>query len=316
MGIFVASNAVRGLMLWYSILLFNCGLQPMLWCDMITIMTSSSLLVLFYTVLPSTTSLPFRNTMPVGMDEASFIAPTASLVGDVKIGKGSCVWYGAIIRGDGNYIKIGEETSVGDGSIIHVATFTGDIAINIGNRVSIGPKTVIHACTIEDGAQIGSGSIVLNGAVVGRGSVLASGSLASPGKKIPAGELWAGTPARMIRKLNNEEKKALDVAIKDHIEHSRIHAAECAKSWEQVAMEEETADNVCEDDDDNSRERDTRGHLELIYMEDKESSPTLGRVFNHELRRDDEEMEEWVGKPHRPEEALPGKERPLHQVKK
>ncbi len=249
--------------------------------------------------------------MPVGMNDASFIAPTASLIGDIKIGKRSCLWYGAVVRGDVNYVTIGEETSIGDGSLVHVAKLGGDIPTIIGNRVSIGPKAVIHACTLEDGAQIGSGSVVLNGAAVGRGSVLAAGSLASPGVKIPAGELWAGIPARMVRKLNNEEMEALAVAIKDHIDHSRIHAAECAKSWEQVAMEEETADNQCDDDIDNNRERNNRGHLELIYREDREASPTLGRIYNHELRRDDDEMEEWVGKPRRPEEALPGKERPL-----
>ncbi len=248
--------------------------------------------------------------MPAGVDEASFIAPTASIIGDVIIGKRSCLWYGAIVRGDVNYVRIGEETSVGDGSIIHVAKLGGDIPTIIGNRVSIGPKAAIHACTLEDDVQICSGSIVLNGAVVGRGSVLAAGSIASPGTNIPAGELWAGTPARMVRKLNVEEKEALPVAIKDHIDHSLVHAAECAKNWEQVAMEEEIANNACEDDDDNTRELDNRSHLELIYKEEKEASPTLGRVYNHELRRDDNEMEEWIGKPRSPEEAPPGKERP------
>ncbi len=248
--------------------------------------------------------------MPAGVDEASFIAPTASVIGDVKIGKRSCLWYGAIVRGDVNYVRIGEETSVGDGSIIHVAKLGGDIPTIIGNRVSIGPKAAIHACTLEDDVQICSGSIVLNGAVVGRGSVLAAGSIASPGTNIPAGELWAGTPARMVRKLNVEEKEALPVAIKDHIDHSLVHAAECAKNWEQVAMEEEIVNNACEDDDDNTRELDNRSHLELIYKEEKEASPTLGRVYNHELRRDDNEMEEWIGKPRSPEEAPPGKERP------
>ncbi len=134
----------------------------------------------------------------------SFIAPTCDIIGAVEIGKNSSVWFRVVIRADINRIKIGSYTNVQDGSVLHV---DDDEGIDIGSFVTIGHNCVLHACHIADSALIGMGAIVLNGARIGKGSIVAAGALVTKGFNVPAYTLVMGVPAKVVRRLTEEEKK-------------------------------------------------------------------------------------------------------------
>jgi len=142
-----------------------------------------------------------------------FVADSARVIGDVEIGTGSSVWFGAVIRGDVNYIRIGAQTNIQDNAVIHVASAaalpdgrekTGYPTI-IGDRVTVGHMALIHACEIGDECLIGMNSCVMDGAVVEQGAIVAAGALVTPGKRVPTGQLWAGSPARYVRDMKPEE---------------------------------------------------------------------------------------------------------------
>ncbi|MGI6325380.1 MAG: gamma carbonic anhydrase family protein [Saccharofermentanales bacterium] len=131
------------------------------------------------------------------IDEEAFVAPGASVVGDVRIGAQSSVWFNAVIRGDNAPVRIGEGTSVQDNACIHDRT-------TIGNRVTIGHGAVVHACTVDDNALIGMGAVILDGAVVGADSIVAAGSVVRMGTIIPPATLFAGNPAVWKKDLSEE----------------------------------------------------------------------------------------------------------------
>jgi carbonic anhydrase/acetyltransferase-like protein (isoleucine patch superfamily) len=131
------------------------------------------------------------------------VAPGAALIGDVEIGPLASVWFGCVVRGDVHQIRIGARTNVQDGTIIHA---TRDrFATLIGEEVTIGHRALVHGCTLEDRAFIGMGATVMDGATVESTAMLAAGALLTPGKRIPAGQLWTGTPARYARDLSADE---------------------------------------------------------------------------------------------------------------
>jgi carbonic anhydrase/acetyltransferase-like protein (isoleucine patch superfamily) len=148
--------------------------------------------------------LPFQGVRP-RIAASAFLAPTAAVIGDVEIAEEASLWFGVVVRGDVNAIRIGPRTNVQDGTIVHAAT--GTFATHIGAEVTIGHAAVIHACRLEDRAFIGIKAVVLDGAVVEEGAMVAAGSLVGPGKRIPKGELWAGNPARFRRKLGAEDAR-------------------------------------------------------------------------------------------------------------
>jgi carbonic anhydrase/acetyltransferase-like protein (isoleucine patch superfamily) len=150
-----------------------------------------------------------------------FVADTAMVIGDVEIGARSTIWFGAVIRGDVYYIRIGEDTSIQDNSVIHVTH--GQNATVIGNRVTVGHSVTLHGCTVRDRCIIGMGSTVLDLADVGERCILGAGSLVSPGTKIPPGHLALGNPARVKRPLTEKEL--------DWIESSADHYVELAKTY-------------------------------------------------------------------------------------
>lgn len=146
--------------------------------------------------------LPYRGRWPRIADDV-FIAPGASVVGDVEIGAGSSVWFNAVLRGDDQPIRVGERVNIQDGCVIHVHTrFQGTY---IGDEVTIGHMALLHACNIHSGAFIGMGSVVLDEGTVEGGAMLAAGALLTPGKTVRSGELWAGRPARFMRALGERE---------------------------------------------------------------------------------------------------------------
>ena len=147
--------------------------------------------------------LPFQGTPPRIAADA-FIAETAVIIGNVVIGSQSGIWFGCVLRGDVNDIRIGERTNIQDGTIIHVSG--SDQGTYLGDDVTVGHMVLLHACTIEDRAFIGMKSCLLDNVYVEQGGMVAAGSLVTPGKRVRSGELWMGNPARCKRMLSEDEK--------------------------------------------------------------------------------------------------------------
>jgi len=163
---------------------------------------------------------PFGGKSPL-LGEGAFVAESASVIGDVVIGARSSIWYGAVLRGDVEKIRIGDETSIQDNTVIHVDS--SGFSTLVGNRVTVGHSVVLHGCRIGDNALIGIGSIVLNGAEVGDDSMIGAGSLVTPGTKIPPGVLALGSPARVKRPLTEEEKRQVQEGVANYIRLGREH---------------------------------------------------------------------------------------------
>lgn len=174
-----------------------------------------------------------RGTHPEISGEA-FIAENAVIIGDVKIGPGSSIWYGCVLRGDGNKIRVGRNTNIQDGTVVHCnhdpegdyRETGGGMPTFIGDDVTIGHMALIHACTLEDGAFIGMSATVTDLAVVEGGSMVGAGALVSPGKRVPKGQLWAGVPAKYRRDLSPEEQAANAYIAEHYVEMAAIHRAE------------------------------------------------------------------------------------------
>lgn len=145
--------------------------------------------------------LPWNGVWPTIATDA-FIAPNATIIGDVHIGSRSSVWFGVVIRGDVNHIRIGERTNIQDLTMVHVASKDGPTII--GNDILIGHSAIIHGCTLEDGAFVGMRATVMDYAVVESQAMVAAGALVGPNKRIPKGQLWAGSPAKFMRDLKPE----------------------------------------------------------------------------------------------------------------
>jgi len=154
--------------------------------------------------------LPFDGFAPRIAPDA-FVARTATVIGDVVIGADCGIFFGCVLRGDGNIISIGERSNIQDGTIIHVnAQADGGrgkdgYACRIGNDVTIGHMVLLHACTLEDGSFVGMKACIMDGAVVETQAMVAAGALVTPGKRVRRGELWAGSPAKLMRRLSEDE---------------------------------------------------------------------------------------------------------------
>lgn len=145
---------------------------------------------------------PFAGEWPQLASDV-FVAPGAQLIGKVSVGDGSSIWFNCVLRGDVGRIHVGARTNIQDGTVVHVTG--GRFDTHIGDDVLVGHACIIHGCRLEDHAFIGMGSTILDGAVVEGDAMLAAGSLLTPGKRVPAGEMWAGRPAKFLRGLSAEE---------------------------------------------------------------------------------------------------------------
>lgn len=155
----------------------------------------------------------YRNVLPT-LGPRVFIDPQACVIGDVVLGQDVSIWPFTVVRGDVNFIRIGDRTNVQDGSVIHVShdgphAKRGGFATHIGSDVTIGHKAIIHACTIEDAVLIGMGAVVLDGAVIRKHGFVGAGALIAPGKEVGEAELWLGNPAKKVRVLRDAEIEAL-----------------------------------------------------------------------------------------------------------
>ena len=151
-----------------------------------------------------------------------FIAPSATIIGDVRLGAGASVWYGAVLRGDINFISIGEGTNLQDGAIGHLAD---DLPLEVGDFVTVGHGAVIHACVIEDECLIGMNATVLDGARIGRQSIVAAGTVVPQGMQVPEGSLVAGIPAATRKALSPERRQGLRKWAEKYVEVAKAHQA-------------------------------------------------------------------------------------------
>lgn len=154
--------------------------------------------------------------------ESAWLAPGSFVVGDVVIGEASSVWYNAVIRGDSDAVRIGRRSNLQDGVIVH--TQKGDPAV-IGDDVSLGHNAVVHGATIENGCLIGMNSTVLSGAVVGEGSLVAAGALVPQGMEVPPRSLVAGVPAKIVRELREDDRKAVRRNSELYVGYTEHHRA-------------------------------------------------------------------------------------------
>lgn len=145
---------------------------------------------------------PFRGVMP-RIAESAYVDVSAQLIGDVVIGERSSIWLNVSIRGDVNYIRVGDETSIQDNSVVHVDA--GLHPCIIGNRVTVGHRAVLHGCEVSDDVLIGIGAVVLSGAKIGKGAVIAAGALVPERMEVPANTVAMGTPAKVRRQVTLEE---------------------------------------------------------------------------------------------------------------
>ena len=153
-------------------------------------------------------------------DSSVFIANNATVLGDVRIGANSSVWYQAVLRGDINYIQIGEGTNLQDGVICHLSD---DYPVVLGNYVTVGHGAMIHACTIEDECLIGMNSTILDGAVIGRNSIIAAGTVVPVGTVVPEGSLVAGVPGVVKKELSSAQRYSIRGWAEKYIEVKEAH---------------------------------------------------------------------------------------------
>ncbi len=165
--------------------------------------------------------LPFRNLQPRIAPDA-WVAENAVVIGDTEIAPHANVWFGCVLRGDIAPIRVGAYANIQDGTVVHVSSKLAE-GTRIGAHVTIGHMCLIHACTLEDRSFVGMKACVMDGAVVETGAWVAAGAVVTPGKRVPTGQLWAGTPARYLRDLTDEEKL--------YIEHLPGHYARLAQEY-------------------------------------------------------------------------------------
>lgn len=154
------------------------------------------------------------------MDETIFIAPSADIVGDVKLDKNSSVWYQTVLRGDQESIEVGENSNIQDGTVIHCDPNNPTI---IGKNVSVGHNCTLHGCNINDNVIVGMGSIVLNGAKIGKNSIIGAGSLITQNKEFAPGKLILGSPAKEVRDLTEEELASIEKNAKEYLKLKEIN---------------------------------------------------------------------------------------------
>ena len=164
---------------------------------------------------------PYGKRHPALAEEV-FVAPGAMVIGWVTVEMRANIWYNAVVRGDVNHIRIGADTNIQDGAVLHVDS--GDDVLNIGERVTVGHQAVLHACTLEDECLIGMHATVLNNAVVQRHVLVAAGAVVRPGSVLETGGLYGGIPARRIRDLTAQELAHFPVSARHYVEYAREHS--------------------------------------------------------------------------------------------
>lgn len=147
-----------------------------------------------------------------------FVADGAHLIGDVRLARDVSIWFNAVLRADINLIEIGERTNIQDGAVLHV---THEYPVRIGRDVTVGHRAIVHGCTIGDCCLIGMGSVILDNAQVGSYSLVAAGAVVREGFVVPEGVLVAGVPARVVRALTDDERRAIAESALHYVEYAK-----------------------------------------------------------------------------------------------
>jgi carbonic anhydrase/acetyltransferase-like protein (isoleucine patch superfamily) len=161
----------------------------------------------------------FNGKKPL-IDKTCYISESVDIIGEVVIEKDANIWFGARLRGDMNRIYVGENTNIQENSVVHVDFHC---ETNIGKNVTIGHGAIIHGCTISENVLVGMGSIILNGAKISRNTIIGAGSLIPQGKEFEEGVLILGSPAKVIRKLTDEEIESIQKSVNNYVELSKIY---------------------------------------------------------------------------------------------
>ncbi|MCO7151555.1 gamma carbonic anhydrase family protein [Vagococcus lutrae] len=148
----------------------------------------------------------------------NFVAKSADLIGKIKLGEASTIWYQSVIRGDYGVISIGDRSNIQDGSVVHVDEQYPTV---VGDDVTVGHRCIIHGCTIEDRVIVGMGSTIMNGAKIGQDSIVGANSLVTERKEFPPGSLIMGSPAKVIRALTDEEKQSILVNAHEYVQNGQ-----------------------------------------------------------------------------------------------
>ena len=156
------------------------------------------------------------------LGEGAWIAPSADLIGDIRLGDRASIWFGAIIRADNTPIILGEDTNFQDSAIGHSDP---GVPLTIGARVTVGHQAILHGCTVSDDCLIGMGARILNGAFLGPECLVGAGALITEGKRFEGGGLIVGSPARLVRPLTDPEKAALRLSAAHYAEKAARYAA-------------------------------------------------------------------------------------------
>jgi carbonic anhydrase/acetyltransferase-like protein (isoleucine patch superfamily) len=155
--------------------------------------------------------------------EGCWVADSATVAGDVTLGKDVSIWFGAVLRGDIEGMSIGDESNIQDLCVLHTDEH---FPLTVGRRVTVGHKVMLHGCTIEDHALIGINAVVLNGAVIGEGSIIGANSLITEGKRIPPRSLVMGQPGRVVREISDSEYEMLTHAAEHYVSAKQAYATQ------------------------------------------------------------------------------------------
>jgi len=151
----------------------------------------------------------------------AWVADSAQVMGNVLLGENASVWFGCVLRGDTEPLRIGRDSNIQDGSVLHADL---GFPVTIGDNVSVGHQVMLHGCTVGDGSLIGIQSVILNGAKIGKNCLVGAGSLVTEGKEFPDGSLIIGTPARAIRQLSPEQIEGMKQIAAHYVENARRFA--------------------------------------------------------------------------------------------
>ena len=168
----------------------------------------------------------YQGKQPV-VGESSYVDLSAQVIGDVEIGENSSVWMNAVLRGDVNSIRVGNNSNVQDCAVLHGQRYL--YSVTVGDWVTIGHNAIVHGCVLEDTVLIGMNATVLNNAHVGEGSIIAAGAVVPEGTVVPKRTLWAGVPAKMRRELGDADRELILTYARNYVDYTAIYLRETGR---------------------------------------------------------------------------------------
>ena len=152
------------------------------------------------------------------IDDSAWVADSAQVIGQVKLGKDASIWFGTVLRGDSDLITVGEGSNIQDASVLHA---DAGVPLTVGCNVTVGHQVMLHGCTIGEESLIGIGAVVLNGAKIGKNCLVGAGSLVTEGKEFPDGSMILGSPAKVVKQLSAEQIEGLRRSARHYVENAQ-----------------------------------------------------------------------------------------------